>query len=749
MAGVMNISLPTLRAGFDKLATTANNVGTAFTTMGNNAKTALGKVKVAMAGVGKLQGTLSGQVSGTVGATVLLSEFFTFNDDTSKFENGIVEKMRSGISNAINKYTPLDTDQANLGAKLATIIGGAVGAFAVVSAVGGAIGALLLNPVVLTAAAIAFTAYIATSESEMADNIRAFLLNALKQVGQIAVKLSLDGVEAVLNAPLNAITGSEGNVQDRQSKAIIQNNKDGNLLDGALIASNTNTLFRGMTEQQVKDARELWQTELDKLMAGNAFERFINSGSIGIFEGAIERAGERLDRIGKAKFGQDTGVGLRSTYNDLLPPAPVKKALGGFISGAGTATSDSIPAMLSDGEFVMKASAVSKFGAGFMAKINAGIMPQMFSQGGGVKANPEALQRLYDEQAKDQKAISGYKVSLPTSSNGFSNGLSDADVGIYEALKTNIAERAADIASLEAKNVKASSSESSSGSSSSSTETKQQKATNKAYGDIGKGYAEQFERTFAKGLKEGLKTGSFKDFIPNLLDSFTSGVVDSFVDGLTATLFEGKIGKDGKRSGGFTGALGGLFGGQARIGSTVAGEDVAKSDIEVLGGGKDALGLGGIFDGAKEWMSGLFGEGGGLSGIFEGFSGGLSSIFGGLGSALGGLFGGGSGGSGGGLGSLLSIGAGFLGFSQGGIVPNTATSQIGKDSVPAMLMPGEVVLSKNDVSRMDNGPAPQQTTFNLKVVGNVDRETRRNIVKMMPQIAQGVNGQNKENNYGR
>lgn len=58
-------------------------------------------------------------------------------------------------------------------------------------------------------------------------------------------------------------------------------------------------------------------------------------------------------------------------------------ATGGFISGKGTATSDSIPAMLSNGEFVMRAAAVQKFGTGFMSAINSGRVPA-FASGGAV-----------------------------------------------------------------------------------------------------------------------------------------------------------------------------------------------------------------------------------------------------------------------------------------------------------------------------------------------------------------------------
>lgn len=48
------------------------------------------------------------------------------------------------------------------------------------------------------------------------------------------------------------------------------------------------------------------------------------------------------------------------------------KASGGLITGAGTSTSDSIPAMLSNGEFVMRAKAVRQMGTNFMHAVNRG-----------------------------------------------------------------------------------------------------------------------------------------------------------------------------------------------------------------------------------------------------------------------------------------------------------------------------------------------------------------------------------------
>lgn len=55
----------------------------------------------------------------------------------------------------------------------------------------------------------------------------------------------------------------------------------------------------------------------------------------------------------------------------------VKKASGGLITGAGTGSSDSIPAMLSNGEFVIPASSVRRFGTTFFESLRRGMMPQM------------------------------------------------------------------------------------------------------------------------------------------------------------------------------------------------------------------------------------------------------------------------------------------------------------------------------------------------------------------------------------
>ena len=66
----------------------------------------------------------------------------------------------------------------------------------------------------------------------------------------------------------------------------------------------------------------------------------------------------------------------------------LKKAQGGFIAGPGTGTSDSIPAMLSNGEYVVRAAAVRKIGVPTLNALNRG--RTHFAEGGYVGKEPAA-----------------------------------------------------------------------------------------------------------------------------------------------------------------------------------------------------------------------------------------------------------------------------------------------------------------------------------------------------------------------
>jgi len=361
-------------------------------------------------------------------------------------------------------------------------------------------------------------------------------------------------------------------------------------------------------------------------------------------------------------------------------------ATGGAVNGPGTGTSDDIPAMLSNGEFVMQQSAVQKFGPGFMAKINAGIMPIGRSSGGlagqieqVIEAREVALGRGDNVGRIEASRLEAQLRKLVNASEAQLAILEDADASDED--KEEVIGDLSDAA---------------------------------ARADLAQSFAEGFKNDFKASLSNLLKTGDFKEFFSGVLDSFTGRVIDSFVEGLVDSMFKGLTGEGGW--------LTKLFAGTNAFGDGI-GEKTASGISKSL---KSQEGEGGVMSGISGFFGSMFES---IKGIFsgEGEGGGLLSSLGGILSGIGG--------------GIMKI----FGFSQGGIVPSTSTSQAGKDSVPAMLMPGEVVLSKNDVSRMGNNSGGGSTqSFNISVQGDVSRQTRREIVKMIPQITSGVNITNKE-----
>lgn len=131
-------------------------------------------------------------------------------------------------------------------------------------------------------------------------------------------------------------------------------------------------------------------------------------------------------------------------------------------------------------------------------------------------------------------------------------------------------------------------------------------------------------------------------------------------------------------------------------------------------------------------MDGLFGNA--FDDVFKQFG---DFISGALGEIMSGLSG--SGGAGGGLFGAV---AGLF-MASGGIVPHTPYSRSGQDSVPAMLMPGELVVPVGEVGNyMNRGGG--QVINNINITGDISRQTKKEILRMMPQIAAGVNSNNRE-----
>lgn len=96
----------------------------------------------------------------------------------------------------------------------------------------------------------------------------------------------------------------------------------------------------------------------------------------------VKAAGGNTDELQK-KLDRLKSKEIKITFTTNiadLPPAALAElkgvSKGGLITGPGTGTSDSIPRMLSNGEFVIRAASVDKFGVDFFDSLNSGVMPR-------------------------------------------------------------------------------------------------------------------------------------------------------------------------------------------------------------------------------------------------------------------------------------------------------------------------------------------------------------------------------------
>ena len=154
-------------------------------------------------------------------------------------------------------------------------------------------------------------------------------------------------------------------------------------------------------------------TKFDPIKSPEVFKK---DGVSGLYKqymdkktGEWSRAGEIYIENYPEKFGLKKGTAAYFEYNGRLyswdgkdlDTKPVKRAMGGTVNnydnggnvrGPGTATSDSIPAMLSNGEYVIKADSVKKYGVNHFDALNA----QRFAMGspGAVSPTPRPAKTI-------------------------------------------------------------------------------------------------------------------------------------------------------------------------------------------------------------------------------------------------------------------------------------------------------------------------------------------------------------------
>lgn len=145
-----------------------------------------------------------------------------------------------------------------------------------------------------------------------------------------------------------------------------------------------NDIEESRAEQKIADIK---QEMLNLKSAAAALEDM--PVSVKMDDAALQAVQDQLDKLASkeiiVKIGAQYDFSQPYTLQDP-GPAPQKFASGGMIRGPGTGTSDSIPALLSNGEYVIRAAAVRKLGKNALDLLNMGIPIPRFADGGMVGA---------------------------------------------------------------------------------------------------------------------------------------------------------------------------------------------------------------------------------------------------------------------------------------------------------------------------------------------------------------------------
>jgi len=153
---------------------------------------------------------------------------------------------------------------------------------------------------------------------------------------------------------------------------------------------------RGMSNKESvrTDAPNARRTESDLDDVAGAAESIPEAWRTAISETGAAATQSAMQAVQSAISAIDTSINIHTTYTSSGEKPGGGSggggggswATGGLISGPGTSTSDSIPAMLSDGEFIVRAAAVDRIGVHALHRINSGTLPR-FKKGGKVKAS--------------------------------------------------------------------------------------------------------------------------------------------------------------------------------------------------------------------------------------------------------------------------------------------------------------------------------------------------------------------------
>jgi len=236
----------------------------------------------------------------------------------------------------------------------------------------------------------------AKSIEDVTEAYRAAQISATKTIEQ----------QALLGMANNMVKQAEDDAADaldRRSTA-----------EGYLIAQMENkiTLQRIAAEQSAKEAESPFQTGMkaatDQLIVeADIFQNKLGGETVTLFrDGLRDAMGAAISQTGDLGAAlQNVAMGflktmqnafLQNAANNITIAMGAKFAKGGVVSG-GSGYRDDVPAMLTGGEFVMRKSAVQKYGASNLERMNSGGMFVPGTRGGGAISGENDLRAFANQ----------------------------------------------------------------------------------------------------------------------------------------------------------------------------------------------------------------------------------------------------------------------------------------------------------------------------------------------------------------
>jgi hypothetical protein len=167
--------------------------------------------------------------------------------------------------------------------------------------------------------------------------------------------------------------------------------------------------------QDLKDVLNDIAMNFLKSLQGKFLSGAANSASALIFRGFSNIGGSRTEGGGGSNDWPSGGI--KPPRDRLAKGGYIKGyASGGFVTG-GSGYKDDVPAMLSQGEYVIRKSSVLKYGADNLQKLNSGEAPK-FATGG-----------IFLPGVRGQKEISGYKDLTAFAKQTTTSGATDVLTG--------------------------------------------------------------------------------------------------------------------------------------------------------------------------------------------------------------------------------------------------------------------------------------------------------------------------------